>query len=141
MPRKTKKARQAKAQRTQGENFFKKGFFDNLDIQNDPDWVTEGESDSESEFSGDGGWAVNIAEEEMPNLSDVSVSGDEDSEDEDEDFFTVGNGIKRKAAINNEQSVEDSSDEEGFEEVAARKIVGKAEAFWKDKFSKVSHGK
>ena len=40
------------------------------------DGVTESKSDSDSEFSSDGGWAINIAEEEMPNLSDVSVSGD-----------------------------------------------------------------
>ena len=38
--------------------------------------VTESESDSDSEFGGDGGWAINIAEEEMPNFLDVSVSGD-----------------------------------------------------------------
>ena len=138
MPCKNKKARQAKAQHTQGGKFFKKVFFDNLDIQNDPNWVTKDRSDSDSKFGGNGGWAVNIAEEEMPNLSSVSILGDEDSEDDDDDFFAVGNGIKRKAA---EQSTEDSEDEKGYEEVAARKIVSKAEAFWKDKFLKVSRHK
>ena len=38
-------------------------------------------------------------------------------------------------------STEDSSDDKGYEEVAAHKIVSKAEAFWKDKFLKVSHHK
>ena len=114
MPHKNKKACQAKAQHIQGGKFFKEG---------------------------NGGWAVNIAEEEIPSLSSVSISGDEDSEDDNDDFFAVGNGIKRKAAIDNEQSTKDSSDEKGYKEVAAHKIVSKAEAFWKDKFSKVSHHK
>ena len=141
MPQKNKKACQAKAQHTQGGKIFKKGFFDNLDIQNDPDWVTEDRSDSNSKFGANDGWAMNIAEEKMPNLSSVSILGDEDLEDNNDDFFAVDNGIKRKAAIDNEQSTEDSSDEKGYKEVAAHKIVSKAEAFWKDKFSKVSHHK
>lgn len=123
------------------ENFSKKDFFDNLDIQNDPNWVTKDRSDSDSKFGSNGGWAVNIAEEEIPSLSSVSISGDEDSEDDDDDFFAVGNGIKRKAAIDNEQSTKDSSDDKGYKEVAAHKIISKAEAFWKDRFLKVSHHK
>ena len=45
MPLKNKKAHQAKTQRVQGEKFFKKGFIDNLDNQNDPDWVDKEDSD------------------------------------------------------------------------------------------------
>jgi hypothetical protein len=97
MPLKNKKAHQAKTQRVQGEKFFKKGFIDNLDNQNDPDWVDEEDSDSDSEFKGDSGWAVSISEPAMPDLEDVS-----DSEDEEEDVVERRNGecgTKRKAAI------------------------------------------
>ena len=47
---KKKKACQAKAQRVQGKEFFQKGFIDNLDNRNDPDWVNEEDSDSNVEF-------------------------------------------------------------------------------------------
>ena len=70
MPLKSKKARQAKSQRIQGENFFKKGFIDYLDGRNDPDWVGEEGLDSNSEFEGDGGWVVSISERGMPDLTD-----------------------------------------------------------------------
>ena len=108
---KTRKLVKLKPSAPKVEIFSKKGFFD---IQNDPNWVTEDRSDSNSKFGGNGGWAMNIAEEEMPNLSSVSISGGEDSEDDNDDFFAVGNGIKRKAAIVNEQSTKDSSDEKGY---------------------------
>ena len=47
---KKKKACQAKAQRVQGKEFFQKGFINNLDNRNDPDWVNEEDSDSNVEF-------------------------------------------------------------------------------------------
>ena len=71
MPLKNKKACQAISQR-QSEKIFKKGFIDNLDSQNNPDWVNEANSDSDSEFKGDSGWAVSISKREMPDLTDVS---------------------------------------------------------------------
>ena len=70
MPLKSKKAHQAKSQRIQGEKFFKKGFIDYLDDRNDPDWVGEEGSDSDSEFEGDSGWVVSISERGMPDLTD-----------------------------------------------------------------------
>ena len=134
MPLKNKKARQAKTQRFQGEKFFKKGFIDNLDNQNDPDWVDKEDSDSDSEFEGDGGWAVSISEAAMPNLVDVL-----DLEDEEEEVMERRNGAggtKRKAAIS--KGEESDEDEKGTEESEAHQILSAAEAFWKEKFSKVS---
>ena len=133
MPLKNKKARQAKAQRVQGEKFFKKGFIDNLDNRNDPDWVDEEEADSDSEFEGDGGWAVSISEAAVPDLADIS-----DSEDEEEvaERRNGEGGTKRKAAIN--KGKESDEDEKGAEESEAHQILSGAEAFWKKKFSKVS---
>ena len=139
MPLKSKKARQAKSQRIQGEKFFKKGFIDYLDDRNDPDWVGKEGSDSDSEFEGDGGWAVSISERGMPDLTDMS-----DSEDEGEDVVEVRNatgGTKRKVAIDKKFSAGDSSDdenEEGVEDAEARHILSQAEVFWKEQFSKVS---
>ena len=139
MPLKSKKARQAKSQRIQGEKFFKKGFIDYLDDRNDPDWVGEEDSDSDSEFEGDGGWAVSISERGMPDLIDMS-----DSEDEGEDVVEVRNatgGTKRKVAIDKELSAGDLSDdenEEGVEDAEACHILSQAEVFWKEQFSKVS---
>ena len=130
MPLKKKKARQAKAQRVQGEAFFQKGFIDNLDNRNDPDWVNKEDSDSDSEFDGDGGWAVSISEVVVPDL--------EVSNAEDEEVVERRNGeggIKRKVAIDKDESDED---EQGTEEAEAHQILSGAEAFWKEKFSKVS---
>ena len=128
MPLKKKKARQAKAQRVQGEEFFQKGFIDNLDNRNDPDWVNEEDLDSDSEFDGDGKWAVSISEV-VPDL--------EVSNAEDEEVVERRNGegvIKRKVAIDKDESDED---EQGTEEAEAHQILSGAEAFWKEKFSKV----
>ena len=44
-------------------------------------------------------------------------------------------GIKRKDAIDKDESDED---EQGTEEAEAHQILSGAEAFWKEKFSKVS---
>ena len=129
MPLKKKKARQAKAQRVQGEEFFQKGFIDNLDNRNDPDWVNEEDLDSDSEFDGDGRWAVSISEVVVPDL--------EVSNAEDEEVVERRNGeggIKRKVAIDKDESDED---EQGTEEAEAHQILSGAEAFWKEKFSKV----
>jgi len=131
MPLRNKKARQAKAQRVQGENFFKKGFINNLDNLNDPDWVNEEDLDSDSEFEGNGGWAVSISEVTMPDFIDVS-----DLEDEEEKVSERRNGkggIKRKAAGNGLDEYE-----KGAEESEAHQILNGAEALWKEKFSKVS---
>ena len=43
-------------------------------------------------------------------------------------------GIKRKVAIDKEES---ESDEQGTKEAEAHQILSGAEAFWKEKFSKV----
>src|SRR5882762_6600261 len=43
MPLKNKKACQAKTQRFQCQKFFKRGFIDILDNQNDPDWAKQAE--------------------------------------------------------------------------------------------------
>jgi len=134
MPLKSKKAWQAKTQRVQGKRFFKKGFIDNVDNQNDSDWVPEEDSDSDSEFNGDGGWAVSISEAAMPDLVGVS-----DSEDEEEQVVERRNGeggTKRKAVI--DKGEESDEDEKGAEESEAHQILSGAEAFWKIKFSKVS---
>ena len=127
MPLKKKKACQAKAQRVQGEEFFQKGFIDNLDNRNNPDWVNEEDSDSDSEFDGDGRWAVSISEADLEVLNA-----------EDEEVVERRNGeggIKRKVAIDKDESDED---EQGTEEAEAHQILSGAEAFQKEKFSKVS---
>ena len=132
MPLKKKKACQAKAQRVQGEKFFKKGFIDNLDNRNDPDWVNKEDLDTDSEFYGDGRWVVSISEVVVPNL-EVS-----DAEDEEEAVVERRNGeggIKRKVAIDKEES---DKDEQGTKEAEAHQILSGVEAFWKEKFSKVS---
>ncbi|KAF8494678.1 hypothetical protein F5888DRAFT_1846203 [Russula emetica] len=132
MPLKNKKARQAKTQRVQGEKFFKKGFINNLDNQNDPDWIDEEDLNSDSEFEGDGGWAVSISEVTVPDPVDVS-----DSEDEEEKVLERRNGkggIKRKAAINKGKGSDEN--EKGAEEFEAHRILSGAEAFWKENFSK-----
>ena len=77
MPLKKKKSHQAKAQRVQGEKFFKKGFIDNLDNRNDPDWVNKEDLDTDSEFDGDGRRAVSISEVVVPDL-EVSYAEDEE---------------------------------------------------------------
>ena len=69
MPLKNKKAHQAKSQRIQGKKFFEKGFIDHLDDRNDPNWTNEEGSPTDSEFKGDGGWAVSISEREIPQMS------------------------------------------------------------------------
>jgi len=97
MPLKNKKACQAKTQRFQGEKIFKKGFIDNLDNQNDPDWVNKEDSDSDSEFEGDGRWAVSVSEAAVPDLADILDSVDEE---EVVERRNGEGGTKRKAAIN-----------------------------------------
>ena len=121
MPLKKKKACQAKAQRVQGEEFFQKGFIDNLDNRNDPDWVNEEDLDSDSEFDGDGRWAVSISEVVVPDLEVLNA--------EDEEVVERRNregGIKRKVAIDKEES---ESDEQGTKEAEAHQILSGAEAF------------
>jgi hypothetical protein len=130
MPLKKKKARQAKAQRVQGEKFFKKSFIDNLDNRNDPDWVNEEDSDSDSEF--DGRWAVSISEVVVP---DLEVSNAEDEEEAVVERRNGEGGIKRKVAIDKDES---DKDEQGTKEAEAHQILSGVEAFWKEKFSKVS---
>ena len=134
MPLKKKKSHQAKAQRVQGEKFFKKCFIDNLDNRNDPDWVNKEDLNTDSEFDGDGGWVVSISEVVVPNL-EVS-----DAEDEEEAVVERRNGeggIKslRKVAIDKDES---DKDEQGTKEAEAHQILSGVEAFWKEKFSKVS---
>ncbi|KAI0246235.1 hypothetical protein BJV78DRAFT_1286618 [Lactifluus subvellereus] len=136
MPLKNKRACQAKTQRVQGGKFFKRAFIDNLDNQNDyrnnPDWVNEEDSDLDSEFDGNGGWAVSISEAVVPDLLDLS-----DSEDKEAEIVEQRNGeggTKRKAAVN--QGEESDEGEEGAEESEAHQILSGAEAFWKGKFSK-----
>ena len=58
---------------------------------------------------------------------------------EDEEVVERRNGeggIKRKVAIDKEESDEDE-DEQGTKEAEAHQILSGAEAFWKEKFSKV----
>ena len=136
MPLKNKKARQAKAQRVQGEKFFQKGYIDDLENHNDPNWVDEEGLDSDSDFEGSGGWAISISEAALPDLDDVS-----DSEDEGEEVAEKKNGeggIKRKAATDNEIREGSDSAEEGAEESEAHQILSEAEEFWKKLFSTVS---
>ena len=128
MPLKKKKAHQAKAQRVQGEKFFKKSFIDNLDNKNDPDWVNEEDSDSDSEF--DGGWAVSISEVVVP---DLEVSNAEDEEEAVVERRNGEGGIKRKIAIDKDESDED---EQGTKKAEAHQILSGAEAFWKELKSK-----
>ena len=124
MPLKSKKACQAKSQRIQSKKFFNKGFIDHLDDRNDPDWVGEEGLDSDSEFEGDGGWAMSISERGVPDLTDML-----DSEDEGEDVVEVRNamgGTKRKVAIDKELSAGDPSDDEkkeGVEDAEACQIL------------------
>jgi hypothetical protein len=135
MPLKNKKACQAKAQRVQGEKFFKKGFIDDLENHNDPDWVDEEGSDSDSEFEGSGGWAVSISKAALPDLKDVL-----DSEGEGEEVAERKNGeggMKRKAAIDDKVCAGSDDGEEGAEESEAHQILSEAEEFWKKQFSKV----
>jgi len=100
MPLRNKKARQAKAQQVQSKKFIKKGSINNLDIQNDPDWVNKGDSDTKSE-------SESLAEREMLDLAYVSDSVDEDKNTEDSS----------------------DEGEEGVEDAEAQKILRTAEGF------------
>jgi hypothetical protein len=129
MPRKTKRARMAEAQRASGTKFFGNGFSDDInEYVLDPTY--EPTHDDEEIDGPNEGWAFSMFEGEVAEAADGESS---ESEDEWEEVEMVGE--KRKASgIFNDSDVEELID---LEEEASLEAATKSEQLWKEFFEQV----